>query len=163
MRKKTMFSALIVSILLDCSYCLIPRNKLFPTSDSISEDIIDSFAPNEVIVQFREDMDMEKASSVLDTIFPEAYKHYYRVVKSVHIRVEGISYEIIKRIILSSPIRSDVISIERNSRFEIESKTNDTYYNKLWAIENIGQEVNGKVGIRDADMDIKEALGYHKR
>jgi len=35
--------------------------------------------------------------------------------------------------------------------------SNDSDYDKLWAIESTGQEVNDREGAPDADMDVAEA------
>ena len=47
----------------------------------------------------------------------------------------------------------DVLFAEPNYRYRLQAVPNDTNLSRLWGLVNTGQNVNGTVGIADADMD----------
>jgi len=120
------------------------------------------FAPHEAIITFKKGFVASKAISQFQRLFGKFTHHEYSLINGMHIIVPGKSFEQIKSMIENMPMSSLMIkSIEKNYA-NASFKTNDTYYNKLWAIENTGQSVNNKSGTKDADMDVDEAWSIEK-
>ena len=51
----------------------------------------------------------------------------------------------------------DVLSVSPDYIISVDSLPNDISYDKLWALDNRGQEVNDTLGTADADIDAPEA------
>lgn len=54
-------------------------------------------------------------------------------------------------------IGGDEVVEEISPNYEREITTNDSFFASQWALKNTGQNVNGSIGISDADIDIEEA------
>ncbi len=121
------------------------------------------FAPHEAIIVFKEGTKASEMIKTFQNMFGSKMKHNeYNLINGMHIVVPGKSFDEIKRIIENMPMADKFIkSVEKNSA-ALPFKSNDTYYDKLWAIENNGQNVNNKSGTKDADMDIDEAWKIEK-
>jgi len=70
-----------------------------------------------------------------------------------------------------STIEEKIDELEKDSRvdyaqpnyqYQPTATPNDTYFNKLWGLNNTGQTVNGTAGTSDADIDAPEAWGLEK-
>ncbi len=123
-----------------------------------------NYAQSEAIVQLRKAaLKYGHISSdfknLLDKSFgTDNYKiHIYSSFLAMHIKTKGYSTKEILKILKSATFYAFVENATPNYIQIPFQKTNDTYYSKLWAIENIGQKINGKSGKKDADMDTKEA------
>ena len=116
------------------------------------------FAQNEAIISLKDGTNIQSAIKELQKVLGSFTHHEYSIVNAIHIKVPGKSFKQIKKLLELLPI---VKSVEKNYASQA-FKSNDSYYSKLWAIENNGQDVNGKSGTKDADMDIAEAWKLEK-
>ena len=112
-----------------------------------------NFAKGEVIILFKDNVKITK--KILD-IFKKFTYAQYNIVNGIWVKSSSMSTQELMKFFLNSPIAKYIANISPNYEYNLV-KTTDSYYNKLWAIENVGQEVNGKSGTVDADMDVKEA------
>ena len=117
-----------------------------------------AFAKNEAIISFKKDTNIQSAINTLQKVLGKFTYHEYSIVNAMHIKVPGKSFEKIKKLLEVLPFIKNVEKNYANQAF----KSNDSYYSKLWAIENNGQDVNGKSGTKDADMDVDEAWKLEK-
>ncbi len=121
------------------------------------------FAKNEAIINFKDGFSLNRAIKLLKRAVPNVeVKSRYKIVNALYIKVPGLAFDKIKAMFQNSPLSNFIESIDRNYIFQASQKSNDTYYSKLWAIENNGQKVNNKSGTKDADMDIDEAWNISK-
>ncbi len=123
-----------------------------------------NYAQSEAILQLRKNAiskNMLTASfkNLLDRTFgSDNYKvQIFSSFWAMHIKVNGYSTKDLLKIFKNSSFTSFVESASPNYINSISQATNDTYYSKLWAVENTGQNVNNTSGTNDADMDTKEA------
>jgi subtilisin family serine protease len=58
--------------------------------------------------------------------------------------------------------KDTVAHAQPNYQYQPTATPNDTYFNKLWGLNNTGQTVNGTAGTSDADIDAPEAWGLEK-
>ena len=121
------------------------------------------FAEHEAIILFKENTMAATMIEKMQKLFgADMYHKEYSIVNGMHIFVPNKSFEEIQSMIGMDPLlRESVERIEKNYA-NIAFKSNDTYYSKLWAIENSGQSVNNKSGTKDADMDVDEAWQIEK-
>ena len=117
-----------------------------------------AFAKNEAIISFKKGTNIQSAIKTLQKVLGKFTYHEYSIVNAMHIKVPGKSFEKIKKLLEVLPFIKNVEKNYANQAF----KSNDSYYSKLWAIENNGQDVNGKSGTKDADMDVDEAWKLEK-
>ena len=186
------FYSLVVASLLFSTVSLsaVSSNNLVNASSFIDhEQKQSSFAENEIIVTFKEGADVfdtsKDASSPLSVMsdmtkdymagFNSDFKNLldaklgkekftargYRKLGAMHIKSDVNSTEELMAIFKSDEIKKYIKSISKNNIMALSS-SNDSYYSKLWAVENTGQEVNNKSGTADADMDIVEAWNTTK-
>jgi len=151
-----------------------------------------SFAENELIVTFKKDVDIfeniEKnlaPSNFINDIngsIPDFMKEFnnkfkdkldndlghknfkakgYKELGAMHIKSDKNSTEELIKYFKSDEMKEYVESVSKNNIIYLTS-SNDSYYNQLWAIENNAQEINSKVGSKDADMDVVEAWSKTK-
>ena len=146
-----------------------------------------TFAPNEVIVTFKEGVNVfdngnTKALSPLNNVlngdlaaFNSTFQSRLEEILgkdkfsakafvqlgSMHVKSEVNTTEELKALFESEEMRPYVKHVSANNMVAL-SATDDSYYDKLWAIENRAQEVNGKSGTDDADMDVAEAWNTTK-
>ena len=162
-KKHLLLSAISASFLLTSGANASNIKKIDSQSfinNSVSNKI---FAKDEAIIVFKDGTPMSKMVKTFQKIFGSKMKHNeYSLINGMHIAVPGKSFEQIKSMIEHMPMANGMIEgIEKNYA-NVSFKSDDTYYNKLWAIENTAQKVNNKNGTKDADMDIVEAWGIEK-
>lgn len=132
----------------------IPVDEFIKSEDNASAY---QFASNEVIVTLKEGMKIPK--STLDTMlkmYGEYTSNEYEHLDALFIHSAQASTQKLVEILESEIFKSYVESVSFNTIYKLE-KSNDTYYDKLWAVENNGQEVHNTSGTVDADMDVVEA------
>jgi subtilisin family serine protease len=139
-------------------------------------------APNEVIVTFKEGVDVfddsnkEALSPLANMVngyldgFNSTFKNRleeglgkekfsakgYKNLGAMHLKSDSKSADELITLFSSEAMQEYVKHVSKNNMVTLSS-SNDSYYNKLWAIENTAQEVNNKTGTDDADMDVAEA------
>jgi subtilisin family serine protease len=142
-------------------------------------------APNEVIVTFKEGVDVfsdeQKESISPMSIISDMSHNYmdgfsndfkneldkrfenvkfmakgYKKLGAMHLKSESNTTEELISFFSSKVMEKYVKYVSKNNMVALSS-SNDSYYSKLWAIENTAQEVNNKTGTDDADMDVAEA------
>ena len=128
------------------------------TQSNINIEEKAAFAPHEAIITFTNGTDIAQVIKSFQKLLGNFTHHEYSFINAMHIKVPGKSFEEIQRLVKMLPM---VKSIEKNY-INKAFKSNDTYYSKLWAIENNGQSVNNTSGIKDADMDVAEAWQLEK-
>jgi len=165
MGKKFLLSSILAALLLDASYAIDSSNtaesfisKPNPIENNITNKM---FAESEIIITFKDDTNMSAVDSKLPSLFSSFTKHDYGIIKAIHLKVPSMAYDTIKEKI-ETEFNSSIKTIEPNYAFTYNEASNDSYYDKLWAIENTGQEVNDESGDNDADMDVKEAWDISK-
>ena len=130
-----------------------------PSISQDSNETSNMFAPHEAIIIFDKNSPASSMVKTIQNLFGSNLKHNeYNIVNGMHIIVPGKSFDEIKTMLSRIP---GVKSVEYNYK-KMAFKSNDTYYDKLWAIENTGQSVNNKSGTKDADMDVAEAWNIEK-
>ena len=122
------------------------------------------YAKSEAIIQLKNlALDNERLSANFKNLLDKTFGvkgytiHIYSSLKAAHIKVKKYSTKEILKILKNISLKPFIESASANYIHSLSNKTNDTYYSKLWAIENTGQKVNNTSGKSDADMDIKEA------
>ena len=164
MNKKYLFSMVAATLIFTSNIKSETINNIVtpPTIDNNSTSIM--YAPSEAIITFKEGSNLDTMIQYMNGLFGNSYSHTeYKLINGMHIVVPNSNFEQIENILLNSAILKDSIdTIEKNFAIRPFDATNDSYYSKLWAIENIAQEVNGVSGTNDADMDIKEAWDIQK-
>jgi len=161
MNKKTpiLFSLVVTTLLFSPSMALDNIVDLSNIDTTSISQTAPKFAPNEVIITFK---DGKKANSIFNRMIIEKLgkneyqSKEYKSLGAMHIKSNDVNTESLIKIFRDSSFSSYIESVTPNNIMTI-SATDDTYYNKLWSIENIAQEVNGKEGTADADMDVVEA------
>ena len=164
MGKKFLLSSLLASLLLSGTYALSLENVSNTPTNSIEVNSSQPiFAESELIITFNDDANMSSIASDMKKLFSNATTKEYSLIKAMHIKVPGVAADVIKSNLLEkAPFKNQIKTIENNYKFSLNEATNDTYYSKLWAVENTAQEVNGESGTKDADMDVKEAWDISK-
>ena len=164
MKKRYLFLSAITASLLfineaNASNIIEVDNKSFINNS----DTAKIFAPHEAIILLKDGVMSSQVVKKLQNLFgSEMSYNSYSLINAVHITVPNRSFEQIKSMIENMPMADSIIeSVEKNYA-NVSFRSNDTYYNKLWAIENTGQKVNNKSGTKDADMDVDEAWKIEK-
>jgi len=163
-KRYLILSALAASFLLasetNMSNIVDINSSSFITKDN---NVSNMFAENEAIIVFKDGTMASQMVKTLQSLFGSQMKHNeFSLINGMHITVPDKSFEQIKAMIENMPMSNSMIkSIEKNYA-NASFKSNDTYYDKLWAIENTGQSVNNKSGTSDADMDVDEAWKIEK-
>ncbi len=164
MKKKYLFISVITASLLfineaNASNIIEVDNKSFINNSDTSK----IFAKHEAIILLKEGIMSSEVIDILQNLFGSTMQYNsYSLVNAIHITVPNRNFEQIKSMIENVPMTDTMIeSIEKNYA-NVLFKSNDTYYDKLWAIENRGQEVNNRSGTKDADMDVDEAWKIEK-
>ena len=117
------------------------------------------FAKNEVIISFKEGKGFTSTfSSMLERVLGKGKftSQSYNSIGAMYIHSDRYGT---KKLIemLTQPIFSKYIESVTPNNIRTLVASDDSYYDKLWAIENRGQKVNNKRGSVDADMDVAEA------
>lgn len=182
MNKQILTCCLIVIVsLLFSSSELTASSNIIELNIPILKENTSNFAPNEVIVTFKDDVDFNESAynngvtpltyeNKFDTKFMGELKNkidsalsgttpsmkFFHNLGATHFKVPEKSAEELIALFNGPDLSSYIECVSKNYIMTLVS-TNDPYYDKLWAIENSGQEVNYKEGVPDADMDINEA------
>ena len=117
------------------------------------------FADNEVIISFNEGKGVNSHFNRMLKSFLGKGKYSSEIYSSfgaMHIKSDKFTTSKLMSIFSKSIFSSYIKSVTPNNIMSL-SASNDSYYSKLWAIENNGQEVHNKKGTVDADMDVVEA------
>ena len=160
MNKKCLYSIVVATLIFNSNLnALNVNNIITPPPIQTSKTFM---APSEAIITFKKASDMEFVANYMNKMFSNFTHTDYSLINGMHISVPGNSFMDIKNIINALPIlKNKIESIEPNYMIKPFS-TNDSYYSKLWAIENTGQSVNGTNGTKDADMDVSDAWNIEK-
>ena len=159
---KTTLLSIVVSGLLFSTTMATANTELVnvPTQDlqNLNKNA-QKYAQNEVIISFKEGKSVTSSFSKLLTRFLGKEKFVsksYNSIGAMHIKSDKYSTERLMNILKQSPFANYIDTVTPNNIRTLVS-TNDSSYDKLWAIENRGQEINNKKGTADADMDVAEA------
>jgi len=157
MNKKHLLSSIVSLLLIGSSFTYASiKNKTNELKTHLSST--NDTAQNEAIIVFKDGVDKNRFFSILFKSHTNTDKHSFKHFNSSHIKIPNMSYEEIKNLIQNNPILKNMVKrVEPNYQRAIQESSNDSYYSKLWAIENVAQDVNGQSGTNDADMDVKEA------
>ena len=158
-KSSTLFS-LVASALLLSNSTVVANDIVKIKNDRVSQShTAPKFADNEIIITFKNGKKpTQMFTKLLQQFLGEKdYKgHEYKSLGAMHIKSSKFGTNALINILKNSVFGSYIKTVSPNTIMTIDS-TNDSNYNKLWAIENSGQEVNGKSGTADADMDVAEA------
>jgi len=117
------------------------------------------FAKNEVIISFKDGEGFTSTfSRMLEHLLGkgEFTSQSYTSIGAMYIHSDKYgTKELIE--MLTKPKFSKYIESVTPNNIRTLVASDDSYYDKLWAIENRGQKVNNKKGSVDADMDVAEA------
>jgi subtilisin family serine protease len=160
-KRHTLFSIVATALLFSVTTVSANENivNLAPKDGVIIVQNAPKFAPNEVIISFK---DGKKANSTFTRMVKKFLgkgkysSQNYSSLGAMHIKSDKFDTSMLMDIFKKSIFSSYIESVSPNNIMTV-TKSNDSYYNKLWAIENTGQEVNNKEGTADADMDVAEA------
>jgi subtilisin family serine protease len=114
-----------------------------------------AFAPGELLVKFRSEV-RRQAAADYQAWFNIATRRTFAINGYQQVKLpEGVDIYEVLELYLEDP---DVEHAEPNYLlFANVSIPNDTDFNKLWGLNNNGQNVNGTNGTPDADIDAPEA------
>ena len=160
-KRHTLFSIVATALLFSVTTVSANENivNLAPKDGVSIVQNAPKFAPNEVIISFK---DGKKANSTFTRMVKKFLgkgkysSQNYSSLGAMHIKSDKFDTSMLMDIFKKSIFSSYIESVSPNNIMTV-TKSNDSYYNKLWAIENTGQEVNNKEGTADADMDVAEA------
>ncbi len=155
MRKKILLSLITATLLATNGANAFNLSGIKSNIDAKSKAV---YAKHEAIISFKKGTNMTYAIETLQRVLGSFTHHEYSLIDAMHIKVPGKSFEKIKKLLKVLPFIESVEKNYANRAF----KSNDTYYSKLWAIENNGQKVNNTSGTKDADMDVAEAWNIEK-
>lgn len=115
------------------------------------------FIPDEVTVQFNEDLPTEKMENIIselgsEIIIEQRTPGYYTVAVPAEKSLFGLINEFNER---SDVIFSEPSEISFND--DLVSVPNDPYFQKLWGLNNKGQLVRGSRGKLGVDIDLLNA------
>ncbi|NPA28238.1 MAG: S8 family serine peptidase [Epsilonproteobacteria bacterium] len=164
MNQKLMFSMVAASLVFSNLFAKDTiKNFAVSTINNINMVVpkpSQKYAPSEVIILLKEGADSNRfikffSSAVGDKNFShQALPN----LNTIHIKVPSMQMDMIKKMIEINPVLNSMVEKIEPNYINIPYATcNDPYFDKLWAIKNVAQEVNGKRGVKDADMDIEEA------
>ena len=156
MNKKSFSLSVIVSILIGTSN-LIGGDILDLTKKEVVKTEIKQ-GKNEVIIVFKEGA---KIPSYFFKIVSKFTHQQFNLANAMYIKSSTMSTSRLIKFFSRLKFASFIKSVEPNFAYK-PFRTSDSYYDKLWAIENNGQKVNGTKGTKDADMDIAEAWTKEK-
>ena len=117
-----------------------------------------NYGKNEVIILFK------KGAKIPNSFFRIIKKfthHQFNLANAMYIKSGNMSTNRLMKFFKSSKFSYFIKRVEPNFAYK-PLKTSDSYYDKLWAVENNAQSVNGESGTKDADMDINEAWSKEK-
>ena len=167
------------------------KNIIIPSALPTLEDA-KAFAKNEIIVTFKKDSHIfeNKILETIPSfnfnkndftntpnmkIFNNKFKNEitkkfqkqsfkikgYKKLGLMHLKSQKYTSKELMEYFRSDKMKQYVKSVSKNNII-IPTKANDEYYNKLWALENTGQNINNVTGTTDADIDAPEAWAKTK-
>jgi subtilisin family serine protease len=159
MKNTILLSSVATALLLTSSVCALDIVKP-PVEQSQQAP---QFADNEVIITLKEGQSSKSFLKLLDKqLGLHTYTtHQYSLINAIHLKSKLIKTDALIKI-LKNPIFESFVKVVTPNYAMSPMSSNDVHYNKLWAIENVGQEVNDKKGTVDADMDVAEAWDIDK-
>ena len=169
------FIASLLSSTLSLAQDIESKNIVIPSTLPLLKDA-KKFATNEIIVTFKKDSTLFKDKDLTNPMnkivqkrtlnFTNKLKQKfgqenfkiksYKHLGLMHLKATNLTNEELIEYFTSEEMRPYVESVSKNNII-VPTNTNDKYYNKLWGLENIGQEINNVTGIPDADIDAPEA------
>ena len=152
--------SIVASALLLSTSAIVANDIVDIKKDKISHSsVAPKFADNEIIITFKKGHKATKTfTRILKKLLGEKdySSHEYNHIGAMHIKSNKFGTSKLLEI-LKNPIFAQYIESATPNNIMVADSSNDTSYDKLWAIENVGQEVNAKKGVVDADMDVVEA------
>ncbi len=163
--KKRFFLSVFASSVLMFANTLNADNSIIKTKRAGHFSNYKKFAQSEAILLLRDGVLNKNGmlnsafKSLLDRNFgADGYKiQVFSSFSSIHIKTKNYSTEDLLNTFKGRTFSNFVKTATPNYINVLNQKSNDSYYSKLWAIENTGQNVNNTSGTNDADMDVKEA------
>ena len=162
MNKKTpiLFSLAVTTLLFSTSIASANNIVNIPSNNGMTMvQNAPEFALNEVIISFNEGKGVTRSFNRMLKKFLGKGKYSsetYSSLGAMHIKSDKFDTSALISIFSKSIFSSYIKSVTPNNIMSV-SASNDSYYDKLWAIENTGQEVHNTKGTDDADMDVVEA------
>ena len=140
-----------------------------PSIPLISNQKDDHYVPNQVIIGFKQGVSQED----IDEFYNE-HSSNYGLSEKKSLNSENNKIPVTKLVRTTVPVNSNLIEkLQDDTRVDfvepdylLSINTNDSYYNLLWGLENVGQDIRGSTGTSDADIDGPEAwtnLGTTKK
>lgn len=126
----------------------LPENNIAVMSVALPDITVMSALPS---VAFRENIEStDRINTVIETLKQDS-------------RVKHVQKNFLYK--LSTSVGTDREKEDTNKKFRPSVYTgrtlqNDTDFDTMWSLDNHGQNVNGTIGIPDADIDYPEALSY---
>ena len=155
MRKQIIKISLIAATTL-ASFSQLNATNL-PLNPKVEQKSI-KYAPNEVIIRFKKNTKIPESFYKLLKKFKT---HKYQITNAMHVKSKTLSTKELIKLFSDKKFKNFILNVKPNYIYGLQD-TNDKYFNKLWAIKNVAQEVNGKKGTKDADMDVDEAWNLEK-
>ncbi len=152
------FSLSLVASILIGSASIVDAKIIDLTKKQEVSNLSSKYGKNEVIILFKDGAKIPDYFK--DVISKFTYKKF-NIVNAMYVKSSTLSTDELIKLFKSDKFSTFIESVEANYAHK-PFKSNDTYYNKLWAFENKGQEVNSKKGTVDADMDVAEAWQKEK-
>jgi len=156
MKTRSLSLAIIASALLGVSS--LDASNILDLTNKKSTITKNNYAKNEVIIVFN---DGAKIPSYFFKIISKFTYQQFNLSNAMSVRSSSMSTNKLIDFFSSSSFSKFIKKVEPNFAYA-PFKSNDSYYNKLWAFENNAQDVNGETGTKDADMDIAEAWSKEK-
>ena len=141
---------LYISLIFAFSSNMAVASNLPITIDTIVKSVVNGdFATSEAIIVFKDGVNLDDAMSKIRNLFSQNGMKFekYHLINAIHFKVPSVAFDTIKSTIENSSLKDLIEVVDKNYKVSIASQTNDTNYNKLWAIENDGQSVNGTSGV----------------
>ncbi len=119
-----------------------------------------SFVPNQIIIGFKQGLSQESIEDFYSDFSPN-----YGLSEKKNLNSDNSKIPITKLVSTTVPVNSNLIEkLQSDNRVDfvepdylLSINTNDSYYNLLWGLENVGQDIRGNTGKSDADIDAPEA------
>ncbi len=159
-KRKTLLSIVTTTLLFSTTITL--ANDIITTELEKGINLVENapkFAPNEIIISFKDGKmaDSDFNRMINDSLGEGEYSsQLYSYLDAMYIKSDKFDTSTLMGIFNKDEFSSYIKSVTPNNIMTLSS-SNDSYYDKLWAIENNGQKVNNKKGTADADMDVSEA------
>ena len=124
------------------------------TKMRVKTDAKTAYAPGEVIVKFKQGVDMNTVNQVAAALGMQVKKHFRLLSQK-----RGVQYVVLRSakkteaMVVSLQAHPAVAHATPNFRMELDTTPNDTHFANLWGMNNTGQTG----GTNDADIDAPEA------